>query len=157
MVHSNYNVDKKSSIEECDPSFVYKKLVQDDFCYLIDVRSKPEWNFVGIPDSQNMKNEVIFCEWAFYPLIERNPNFENEIFSKLDFKQAKNLFFICRSGARSFHAANSIQFLINKKSELRDNINCINVKFGFEGDLSEKNRRGNLNGWKFSNLPWKQI
>ncbi len=157
MVHSNDYVDKKSSIKECDPSFVYKKLVQDDFCHLIDVRSKPEWSFVGTPDSTYMKNEVIFCEWAFYPLIERNPNFENEIFSKLDFKQTKNLFFICRSGVRSFHAANSIQFLINKKSELKDNINCINVKFGFEGDLSKDNRRGNLNGWKFSNLPWKQI
>ena len=42
------------------------------------------------------------------------------------------------------------------KSELKDKINCVNVKFGFEGDLSNENRRGNLNGWKFSDLPWKQ-
>ena len=45
---------------------------------------------------------------------------------------------------------------INKKLELKDKINCVNVKFGFEGDLSNENRRGNLNGWKFSDLPWKQ-
>ena len=38
-----------------------------------------------------------------------------------------------------------------------EKINCINVKFGFEGDLSEDKRRGNLNGWKFSDLPWKQL
>jgi rhodanese-related sulfurtransferase len=68
----------------------------------------------------------------------------------------KNLFFICRSGSRSLHAANSIQFHINKKLELKDKINCFNVRFGFEGDLSKDNRRGNLNGWKFSDLPWKQ-
>ena len=157
MVHSYDNVDKVSSIEESEPSFVYKKLVQDEYSHLIDVRSKPEWNFVGIPDSQNMKNEVIFSEWAFYPLMDKNPNFESEIFSKLNFKKIKNLFFICRSGSRSFHAANSIQFLINNKLELKDNVNCVNVKFGFEGDLSKDSRRGNLNGWKFSDLPWKQL
>ena len=50
----------------------------------------------------------------------------------------------------------AIQFHINKKLELKDKINCFNVKFGFEGDLSKDNRRGNLNGWKFSDLPWKQ-
>jgi len=157
LVHSNDNVDKIPLIEEYEPSIVYKKLVQDDFCYLIDVRSKPEWSFVGIPDSKDMKNKVIFCEWAFYPLMEKNSHFESEIFSKLNIKQTKNLFFICRSGSRSFHAANSIQFLINKKLELKDNINCINVKYGFEGDLSKDNRRGCLNGWKFSDLPWKQL
>ena len=157
MVHSNDNADKKTFIEECEPSLVYKKLIQDEFCYLIDVRSKPEWSFVGIPDSRDMKNEVIFSEWAFYPLMDKNPNFESEIFSKLNFEQIKNLFFICRSGSRSFHAANSIQFLINNKLELKDNVNCINVKFGFEGDLSKDSRRGNLNGWKFSDLPWKQL
>ena len=157
MVHSNDNADKKPLIEECEPPFVYDKLVQDNSCYLIDVRSEPEWSFVGIPDSKNMKNEVIFCEWSFYPLMNRNPNFESEIFSKLNFEQTKNLFFICRSGSRSFHAANSIQFHINKKLELKDKINCVNVKFGFEGDLSNENRRGNLNGWKFSDLPWKQL
>ena len=146
MVHYNDYADKRPFIEECEPSFAYMKLVQDDFCYLIDVRSKPEWSFVGIPDSKDMKNEVIFCEWAFYPSMDRNLNFD----------QTKNLFFICRSGSRSFHAANSIQFHINKKLELKDKINCVNVKFGFEGDLSYENRRGNLNGWKFSDLPWKQ-
>jgi rhodanese-related sulfurtransferase len=88
--------------------------------------------------------------------MDRNLHFENEIFSKLNLEQTKNLFFICRSGSRSLHAANSIQFHINKKLELKDKINCFNVRFGFEGDLSKDNRRGNLNGWKFSDLPWKQ-
>ena len=157
MVHYNDNADKKTFIEEYEPPLVYKNLIQDEFCYLIDVRSKPEWSFVGIPYSRDMKNEVIFSEWAFYPLMDKNPNFESEIFSKLNFKKIKNLFFICRSGSRSFHAANSIQFLINNKLELKDNVNCVNVKFGFEGDLSKDSRRGNLNGWKFSDLPWKQL
>ena len=85
MVHYNDYANKMPFIEECEPSFAYMKLVQDDFCFLIDVRSKPEWSFVGVPDSKDMKNEVIFCEWAFYPLMDKNLNFENEIFSKLNF------------------------------------------------------------------------
>ena len=40
--------------------------------------------------------------------------------------------------------------------DLKDKINSVYVKFGFEGDQSNENRRGNLNGWKFSDLPWKQ-
>jgi hypothetical protein len=83
LVHYDDYADKKPFIDECEPSFAYMKLIQDDFCYLIDVRSKPEWSFVGIPDSKDMKNEVIFCECAFYPLMDRNLHFENEIFSKL--------------------------------------------------------------------------
>ena len=157
MVRSYDNVDKNLFIEEWEPSSVYEKLIEDEFCYLIDVRSKPEWSFVGFPDSKDMKNEVIFCEWAFFPVMERNPNFESDIFSNLNFNKCKNLYFICRSGSRSLHAANLIQYSINQKLEFNDNINCINVKFGFEGDLSNENRRGSLNGWKFSDLPWKQL
>ena len=156
MGQSSDNFEKKIIIEESPPSSVYSDLSVDDSSYLIDVRTKPEWNFVGYPYIKNMINDIIFCEWAFYPLMDRNLHFENEIFSKLNFEQTKNLFFICRSGSRSLHAATAIQFHINKKLELKDKISCLNVKFGFEGDLSNDNKRGNLNGWKFSNLPWKQ-
>ena len=157
MVDSYDNFGNETFIDECEPSFVYKQLIKSNYCYLIDVRSKPELSFVGFPDDKDMKNEVIFCEWAFYPLMEKNLNFEDEILSKLNLENCKNLYFICRSGSRSFHAANSIKVMLNQKIELSKNINCINVKFGFEGDLSSDYKRGNLNGWKFSNLPWKQL
>lgn len=157
MIHSDDNVEKNSVIKECEPLFVYNELINNDLCYLIDVRSQPEWNFVGFPDSKDMKNDIIFCEWAFYPMMDKNPNFENEIFSKLNINNCKDLYFICRSGSRSFHAAKSVQVLLNQKTDLRGDINCINVKFGFEGDLSKNKRRGNSNGWKFSNLPWMQL
>ena len=156
MVHSNDNADKKPFIEECEPSLAYQKLIQDDFCYLIDVRSKAEWNFVGYPNSKNMKNDIIFCEWAFYPLMQENPYFNDEILSKLNLKSCKKLFFICRSGSRSLHAAYSVQATLTQQQNIKNTIKCINVKFGFEGDLSRDKRRGFSNGWKFSGLPWKQ-
>ena len=56
---------------------------------------------------------------------------------------------------------NQIKFtVIGDLSHLPENIKntikCINVKFGFEGDLSVDKRRGFSNGRKFSGLPWKQ-
>ena len=156
MIYNSGNFENKSIIEESEPSFVYNELTKDVSSFLIDVRSKPEWNFVGFPYSKNMKNDVIFCEWAFYPLMQKNPYFEDEILSKLNLNNCRNLYFICRSGSRSFNAAFSFQYFINQKQILKNSINCINVKFGFEGDLSEDKRRGISNGWKFSGLPWKQ-
>ena len=156
MIYNSGNFENKSIIEESEPSFVYNELTKDVSSFLIDVRSKPEWNFVGFPYCKNMKNDVIFCEWAFYPLMQKNPYFEDEILSKLNLNNCRNLYFICRSGSRSFNAAFSFQNFINQKQILKNSINCINVKFGFEGDLSEDKRRGISNGWKFSGLPWKQ-
>ena len=154
MVQSSDNFEKKIIIEESPPSSVYSELSIDDSSYLIDVRTKPEWNFVGYPYIKNMKNDIIFCEWAFYPLMQKNPYFEDEILSKLN--SCTKLYFICRSGSRSLNAASSVQTLLNQQQNIKNTIKCINVKFGFEGDLSEDKRRGFSNGWKFSGLPWKQ-
>ena len=84
MVQSSDNFEKKIIIEESPPSSVYSDLSIDDSSYLIDVRTKPEWNFVGYPFIKNMKNDIIFCEWAFYPLMQKNPHFEDEILSNLN-------------------------------------------------------------------------
>ena len=91
MINYSDNFEKKSIIEESAPSFVYNELIKDDSSYLIDVRSKPEWSFVGYPNSKNMKNDIIFCEWAFYPLMKENPYFNDEILSKLTLKSCKNV------------------------------------------------------------------
>jgi len=156
LVNSSDNFEKKTIIEESPASSVYNQLTIDDSSFLIDVRTSPEWSFVGYPYSKNMKNDIIFCEWALYPLMQKNPYFEDEILSKLDLYSCTKLYFICRSGSRSLHAAYSVQALLNQQQNIKNTIKCINVKFGFEGDLSEDKRRGFSNGWKFSGLPWKQ-
>mgnify|MGYP001494539954 CR=1 FL=1 len=55
MVNSSDNYEKKLIIEESPPSSVYSELSLDDSSYLIDVRTKPEWNFVGYPYIKNIK------------------------------------------------------------------------------------------------------
>ena len=114
MIYTSGNFENKSIIEESEPSIVYNELTKDVSSFLIDVRSKPEWNFVGFPYCKNMKNDVIFCEWAFYPLMQKNPYFEDEILSKLNLDSCMKLYFICRSGFRSLHAAYSVQALLDQ-------------------------------------------
>jgi rhodanese-related sulfurtransferase len=33
---------------------------------------------------------------------------------------------------------------------------CYNILEGFEGDKDDAGHRGNVGGWKFAGLPWKQ-
>ena len=59
-----------------------------------------------------------------------------------------NLYFICRSGKRSYDAA---KFLISQGFT-----SCITVSDGFEGKLNQHHKRASIDGWKSHNLPWKQ-
>jgi rhodanese-related sulfurtransferase len=58
------------------------------------------------------------------------------------------LVFLCRSGARSRHAAVAMTSAGWAP--------CFNVSDGFEGPLDGSRRRGVLSGWKAGRLPWTQ-
>ena len=85
--------------------------------------------------------------WQVYPEMETNKFFENQILES-NIKKNDNLYFICRSGNRSYNAA---EFLTSRGFS-----NCINVIDGFEGKLNHKHQRALIDGWQFNNLPWKQ-
>jgi rhodanese-related sulfurtransferase len=55
--------------------------------------------------------------------------------------------FLCRSGARSRHAAIAMTSAGWGP--------CFNVSDGFEGPLDDSRRRGGA-GWKAGGLPWAQ-
>jgi len=76
-----------------------------------------------------------------------NKNFEKQVTSE-NIKKNDNIFLICRSGNRSFKAA---QYLLSRGYK-----NCFNISDGFEGKKDSVNHRSSLNGWKYNNLPWKQ-
>ena len=125
----------------------FDKLSEIFNSYLIDVRTKPEWEFIGIPDLSSLNKKTIFISWHVYPQMKINSFFENEVIES-NIKKNDKLFFICRSGGRSFHAA---KFLAHSGYNY-----CYNVSDGFEGDKNKLNKRSTINGWKFNNLPWKQ-
>ena len=157
MNNSSINFRDRHTVKEIDPVDAYEKLVVCKKSFLVDVRSQAEWNFVGFPHSIKMKNEVIFCEWSSFPTMTKRLNFLDELIQKINFKETENLYFLCRSGVRSFQAASDVQnFISHSFKEFRD-LSCMNVRYGFEGDLSKDLQRGELNGWKHSKLPWKQL
>ena len=76
-----------------------------------------------------------------------NKFFENQILES-NIKKDSNLYFICRSGQRSYNAA---EFLTSRGFS-----NCFNVIDGFEGKINHERQRALIDGWQFDNLPWKQ-
>ena len=138
---------KDGSVQHRNSIECYEQLSEISNSYLIDVRTKPEWMFVGVPDLSYLNKETIFISWHEYPKMNFNKSFENQL-DKFNLKKNDHIFFICRSGRRSFDAA---KYLSSCKY-----IHCYNVADGFEGDKDTLNHRSNINGWKFNNLPWKQ-
>ena len=132
---------------ELTSSECFDQLSKISNSYLIDVRTTPEWEFVGVPDLSSINKNVIFISWQLYPEMNINSLFENQV-TKSNIKKDDKLFLICRSGSRSFDAA---KFLSSVGYYY-----CFNIADGFEGDKNSLNQRSTINGWKYNNLPWKQ-
>lgn len=118
---------------------------------LIDVRTVPEWNFVGLPDLSGLGREVHCVEWQSFPTMAVNPHFVVQAAQKVRSaggNEKSALLFLCRSGARSRAAAIAMTGAGFGR--------CVNIVGGFEGDLDEERHRGRRSGWKASNLPWRQ-
>mgnify|MGYP001291285553 FL=1 len=140
-------LSKKDNIKNISSRECFEKLSIEVNSQLIDVRTKPEWIYVGVPDLSSINKKVIFVSWQVYPEMGTNKFFENQILES-NIKKDNNLYFICRSGNRSNNAA---EFLTS-----RDFSNCFNVIDGFEGKQNHKRQRASIDGWQFNNLPWKQ-
>ena len=125
----------------------FRKLSKISNSYLIDVRTKPEWEFTGVPDLSSLNKKTIFIAWNEYPEMNINKYFINQIAGE-NIEKIDNIFLICRSGRRSFQAAKYLTSLGYNHS--------YNVSDGFEGDKNKLNQRSTINGWKYNQLPWQQ-
>lgn len=140
-------------VDEVDPVEACKLLESDPDAVLIDVRTRAEWAFVGLPDLSASGRPLWPIEWVAYPDMARNPDFASELAARTNGKQPTRLFFICRSGARSMAAAQSVAAGLAEQGVAA---HCTNVAEGFEGDLDQDGHRGRVNGWKMRGLPWRQ-
>ena len=129
----------------------YTLLRGDSTSVLIDVRTQAEWAYVGTPDVQALGKTPLFLEWQTYPSMAVDANFAARLEALLlsgGVERGASLVFLCRSGARSRHAA------IAMTSAGRGP--CFNVSDGFEGRLDDSRQRGGVSGWKAGGLPWTQ-
>lgn len=115
---------------------------------LVDVRTLPEWQFVGMPDLSGARGRLIAISWKTYPAFAANGAFADKLAAEAGVDSHTPLFFICRSGGRSLDAA-----LAMTSSGWR---NCFNVIGGFEGEPDAEGHRGSQDGWKAKKYPWKQ-
>jgi len=134
------------SATQITPQDAFTLLRNQKSAILVDVRTQEEFNLVGVVDAQSFENRMLLLPLFNLPDMHLNPEFSLQLSQKATLDQ--ELLFICRSGYRSNQAcefANSLGF---KK--------CYNIINGFEGDLDINQHRSSLNGWKVSQLPWRQ-
>ena len=140
-------------IQQISANDAFLKLKNSNNTALIDVRTDAEFTFVGVPDLSETSSGLILLPWKNFPTMNLNPDFTAKLEKNLQEKFGDNrheaqLFFICLSGGRSQQAALHMMQLGYK--------NCFNIIGGFEGDTDNLGHKGNINGWKSSNLPWRQ-
>ncbi|MGG7645232.1 rhodanese-like domain-containing protein [Rhodovulum sp. YNF3179] len=147
------SADRSPSVSEVLPDETWKELQDTPDAVLIDVRTRPEWGFVGVPDLSTLSRSVILHEWRQFPDMAVNPAFSAALMEEFGDTLPSKVFFICRSGARSMEAATAFAAELQARGQRAE---CINVAEGFEGDLDANKHRGTTNGWKARGLPWRQ-
>lgn len=138
-------------VEDVSVLDVWSRLEADPGSVLIDVRTRAEWAYVGLPDISSLGKQVVLLEWQSFPDRRIDPGFAAKLQTLLDragVDRGAELFFICRSGGRSRMAAEVMVAAGYPR--------CRNVTEGFEGPLDAARHRGRVSGWKVAGLPWVQ-
>ncbi|HLC18863.1 MAG TPA: rhodanese-like domain-containing protein [Thermodesulfobacteriota bacterium] len=108
--------------------------------FIIDVRSRAEYELVGHPD---LPNGVANIPHLFYPGWEVNKDFVARV--KERYKEDDTIITMCRSGKR---AENAARLLLNEGFK-----NVFYMTDSFEGPEDEKGHR-TVSGWKVNGLPY---
>lgn len=129
------------------PEVAWKVLGERKDAVLVDVRTRAEWNYVGLPDLAPLGKKPALVEWQVFPAMQVNQEFVSGLSGALADRDTP-LFFLCRSGVRSVAAA--------KAMAAAGYSSCFNIVDGFEGPLNAQAVRGAAAGWKAAGLPWRQ-
>jgi rhodanese-related sulfurtransferase len=141
----------ENSVDEVDVEKAWEGLTSTPRSQLVDVRTRAEWTYVGIPDLGPVGKRAVLVEWQTFPDQAVDPRFAERLAGELKalgVKMDDDLFFICRSGSRSLAAAKAMAAAGYRA--------CHNVAGGFEGPLDDGRHRGSVGGWKAAGLPWQQ-
>jgi len=134
-------------VPDVSPAQAWEQLKTNPDARLVDVRTQPEWTYVGVPDLTETGKQIVLLSWQVYPTNARNDGFAQQLAAQ-GVKPETPLYLLCRSGVRSKAAG---EFLAEQGYS-----QCFNIQDGFEGPADEKRHRGAKAGWKSSNLPWIQ-
>jgi rhodanese-related sulfurtransferase len=128
------------------PEQAWAALRDEPGAVLVDVRTRAEWSYVGLPDLAPIGKEVVLVEWQSYPDGRVNEGFVDEL-AAAGVGKEQSVYFLCRSGVRSVSAAKAATAAGWAESR--------NVLEGFEGPHDADRHRA-VSGWKVAGLPWVQ-
>jgi rhodanese-related sulfurtransferase len=132
---------------DVSPKEAFAVLKDNPKAVLIDVRTRAEWTYVGVPDLSEIGKDALLVEWQGFPTGEQNAGFVEQVMgSGLEADQP--IYLLCRSGQRSRAAAIALT--------AQGFEHCYNVAGGFEGNPNGGGHRGTDGGWKVDALPWGQ-
>jgi rhodanese-related sulfurtransferase len=138
-------------VEDVSVLETWKRLKDDPKAVLVDVRTRAEWAFVGVPDLSGIGKDLVLAEWQTFPDGRPAADFAQRLREALEVRgvgKDDEVFFICRSGGRSRMAAEVMAAAGYRR--------CRNVAEGFEGPLDANRHRGQIAGWKAARLAWVQ-
>jgi len=121
----------------------WNMLRKDGRAVLLDIRSEPEWEFVGFP----LVDSYLQISWRRWPEMEINPDFAAELEASGVLPDTP-LLLMCKAGVRSREAG---EFLLERGFS-----RCFNIGDGFEGRRDGAGRRRRIDGWVAAGLPWMQ-
>jgi rhodanese-related sulfurtransferase len=136
-----------TSSEEISPQDAWQMLQEDPRAQLVDVRTEPEWIYVGMPALGTAEKPVLQVSWQTFPKMIENEEFIAQL-AKAVQAPDQPLLFLCRSGGRSLAAARAANAAGFSRT--------YSVAGGFEGPPDEQGHRGRIAGWKSAGLPWRQ-
>ena len=134
-------------VEDVAPQQTWQALADNPDARLVDVRTDAEWTYVGLPELASLRKQVLLIAWQAFPSGAPNAQFLQQL-GESGLTAAHDIYFICRSGARSLAAAEA--------ARASGYARVYNVADGFEGPPDAHGHRGAVAGWKASGLPWRQ-
>jgi rhodanese-related sulfurtransferase len=145
------NAGDDRAVDDVDVTAAWESLTSKPGAQLVDVRTRAEWAYVGIPDLAAAGKRPVLVEWQTFPDQSVDPRFVERLVGELKalgVGMDDDLYFICRSGSRSMAAAKALAAAGYRA--------CHNVATGFEGPLDDLRHRGTIAGWKAEGFPWLQ-
>jgi rhodanese-related sulfurtransferase len=136
-----------TGVEEISAQRAWQILREEAGARLVDVRTEPEWTYVGLPDLGAAGKTLLQLSWHIFPGMTENPEFLAQL-TKAVPDADRPLLFLCRSGGRSLAAA--------QRAHSAGYSRAYSIGGGFEGPPDEHGHRGRVAGWKAAGLPWRQ-
>ena len=140
-------------VDQSTPEDAWNALSITEGAVLVDVRSRPEWQFCGMPDLSDINREVWAIEWQTWPDMAPNLRFLADIEEQMGHQIPSRVFFMCRAGPRSISAARAFAQQMQARGI---SLHVTDITEGFEGERNLEGHRARLTGWKAAGLPWRQ-